>query len=252
MNETGSGAPRADGDGGAHRGGIERRLLAVRRRRQSDRYAALLVLLMIDILVIGLAGTSVAATFAYAPLTAAVMLMALRTSEARKSSMRVAWIAAILVVLLSAVVALTGLTSVNGYVYLLLFALLVLSPLGIGRRILISKRVTALLVIGAICVYLMIGLAFTFLYLAINGVHPNFFAQGPQQDPSVYLYFSFVTLTTVGYGDFTAGAALPRVLVIFEAMLGQIYLVTTVARLVSLYNSNAPDLDEPLKEEKEG
>jgi len=250
VNEPGKGV--SPGGSGRRLGGIERKLREESRRRQSDRYAALLVLLLVNILVIGLAGTSTAATFAYAPLTAAVMLMALRTSEARASSMRVAWVAAILVVILSAGVALTGRTSWNGYVYLLLFALLVLSPLGIGRRILISKRVTARLVIGAICVYLMIGLAFTFLYLAINGVHPNFFAQGPQKDPSVYLYFSFVTLTTLGYGDFTAGAALPRVLVIFEAMLGQIYLVTTVARLVSLYNSDAPNLDEPLQEEEEG
>ena len=252
MDEPSRSAASVEAGSGGRLGSIEHKLRAERRKRQSDRYFALLVLLLVDILVIGLAGTSTAATFAYAPLTAAVMLMALRTSEARASSMRVAWVTAILVIILSAGVALTGRTSWNGYVYLLLFALLVLSPLGIGRRILISKRVTAQLVVGAICVYLMIGLAFTFLYLAINGVHPNFFAQGPQKDPSIYLYFSFVTLTTLGYGDFTAGAALPRVLVIFEAMLGQIYLVTTVARLVSLYNSGAPNLDEPLQEEKEG
>ena len=49
----------------------------------------------------------------------------------------------------------------------------------------------------------MIGLLFTFVYLGVNGVHPDFFAQGAQKDPSIYLYFSFITMTTVGFGDFT-------------------------------------------------
>ena len=50
-----------------------------------------------------------------------------------------------------------------------------------------------------------------------------------------FLYFSFVTITTVGYGDLTAGTSTGRVLVTFEAMIGQIFLVTLVARLVSMY-----------------
>ena len=48
-------------------------------------------------------------------------------------------------------------------------------------------------------------------------------------------------MTTVGFGDFTPGAAVPRVLVVLEAMLGQVFLVTAVARLVSLYSSEAPE-----------
>ncbi|MGZ3459752.1 MAG: potassium channel family protein, partial [Archangium sp.] len=76
--------------------------------------------------------------------------------------------------------------------------------------------------------------------LGVNGLHPNFFAQGVEKDPSIYLYFSFITMTTVGYGDFSPGAAVPRVLVIFEAMLGQVYLVTAVARMVSLLGLPEP------------
>ena len=137
--------------------------------------------------------------------------------------------------------AFTGSTHLNGYVYFMLFALLVISPVAIARRIVMSRRVTLRLLVAAICVYLMIGLLFTFVYLGINGVHPSFFAQGPQKDPSIYLYFSFITMTTVGFGDFTPGSSLPRVLVVFEAMLGQVFLVTAVARLVSLYSSESPE-----------
>jgi len=239
-----SDAPRAAGaDAGAgeprgHRAGP----LRTRRLREprSDRYFFLLALLLIDVCVIGLVGTSRWATFAYTPLTAATLLLALSTSQARPRTMRIAWVAAIIAVAASLAVALTDTTRFSGWVYFMLFALLLISPAAIGRRILTSRRVTLRLLVAAICVYLMIGLLFTFVYLGVNGVHPNFFAQGAQKDPSIYLYFSFITMTTVGFGDFTPGAAVPRVLVVLEAMLGQVFLVTAVARLVSLYSADQP------------
>ena len=225
---------------------------SMERGRQSERYFLLLGLLLIDMLVIGLAGSGRVATFFYAPTTAAVLIMALRTSKARPTTMRVGWVAGAIVVLVSAVVAITGKTSLNYLVYFLLLALLLMAPLAIGRRILLSKRVTLHLVAGAICVYLMLGLIFTFAYLGINGVHPDFFVQGPQKDPAVFLYFSFVTITTTGFGDYTAQYDFSRVLVIFEAIMGQVFLVTTVARLVSLYSSAEPDLGDTLREAKGG
>ena len=225
-----------------------------RRRRPArpERYYLLLLLLLVDVCLIGLAGTGRWATFAYTPVTAATLLLALYTSQARNRVLRVAWIAAAVAVLASLGVALDGSTRLTGYVYFMLFALLLLSPLAIGRRILISRRVTLRLLVAAICVYLMIGLLFTFVYLGVNGVHPDFFAQGADRDPSIYLYFSFITMTTVGFGDYTPGWSVPRVLVVFEAMLGQVFLVTAVARLVSLYSSEEPEpggqLDDPDRE----
>ena len=238
-DESGEPSDGAQAHGAAGRQAGLRRLH--RPEPGSERYFFLFGLLLVDVCVIGLAGTSRWATFAYAPLTAATLLLALRTSEARRAAMIVAWAAATMAVVASAIVALTGSTRFNGYVYLMLFALLLISPLAIGRRILMSRRVTVRLLAAAICVYLMIGLLFTFVYLGVNGVHPNFFAQGQQKDPSIYLYFSYITMTTVGYGDFTPGAAVPRVLVVLEAMLGQVFLVTAVARLVSLYSAEEPD-----------
>jgi hypothetical protein len=207
---------------------------------RTGRYALLLGFLLADIFVVGLAGASKWATFTYTPLTAATLLLALHTSEAKRRTMQVAWVAAGLAVIVSVVTLITGDTRLNDAVYFILFALLVLAPLAIGRLILTSRQVTPRLLIGAICVYLMIGLLFTFIYLGVNAVHPNFFRQGVQTEPSIYLYFSFITMTTVGYGDFSPAGAVPRVLVIFEALLGQIFLVTAVARLVSLYSRVPP------------
>ena len=172
----------------------------------SERYFFLLGLLLVDVCVIGLAGGGRWATFTYTPITAATLLLALRTSEARRRTMRIAWAAAGIAVLASLLVVVTGSKHLNGYVYFMLFALLLISPLAIARRIVMSRR-----------------------------------AQGSQQAPSIYLYFSFITMTTVGYGDFTPASSVPRVLVVFEAMLGQVFLVTAVARLVSLYSSESPE-----------
>jgi lysylphosphatidylglycerol synthetase-like protein (DUF2156 family) len=234
-HDTGKGVG-ADGTQRPLVGGLRR---LRRPEPHSERYFFLLGLLLIDVCLIGLAGSGRWATFLYAPITAASLLLALRTSEAKRRTMRIAWVAAVIAVVASAGVAITGSARLTGYVYFMLFALLLMSPLAIGRRILMSRRVTLRLLIAAICVYLMIGLLFTFAYLGVNGVHPDFFAQGVQKDPSIYLYFSFITMTTVGFGDFTPGYSVPRVLVVFEAMLGQVFLVTAVARLVSLYSSSA-------------
>jgi voltage-gated potassium channel len=89
-------------------------------------------------------------------------------------------------------------------------------------------------VTGAICVYVLIGLLFVFLYgvLAVLG-SGNFFAQGTDGTRSLRLYFSFVTLATLGYGDYTPAGELGRTLAIVEALFGQLYLVTVIAVLVS-------------------
>ncbi len=89
-------------------------------------------------------------------------------------------------------------------------------------------------VIGAVCIYLLIGMLFMFVYssMAKLGSGP-FFVQGTDGTTSLRMYFSFVTLTTVGYGDYTASTNLGHTLAISEALLGQLYLVTVVAVLVS-------------------
>ena len=89
------------------------------------------------------------------------------------------------------------------------------------------------MVAGAVCIYLLIGLFFAQVYALEDAVESPFFAQ--EVDPSAvdYTYFSFVTLATVGYGDLTAAGDVGRITAITEALLGQLYLVTVVALVVS-------------------
>lgn len=98
----------------------------------------------------------------------------------------------------------------------------------------VKAPVVNLRVVGdAIAVYLMMGLTFAYLYLAIDAVRVgDFFVQG-KQPAYVFLYFSYITLATVGYGDFTAADAVGRLLAMLEGLVGQLYLVTVLALIVS-------------------
>jgi hypothetical protein len=97
-----------------------------------------------------------------------------------------------------------------------------------------EHEVNAQSVLGAICVYLMLGIIFMFAYGAIAEIGSGpFFAQGMDGTRALRLYFSYVTLATLGYGDYTAASNLGHMLAVAEALIGQLYLVTVVAVLVS-------------------
>jgi Ion channel len=97
-----------------------------------------------------------------------------------------------------------------------------------------QQEVNSRSVAGAICVYMLFGLLFLFLYGVIAAVdHTPFFAQGTDGTRSLRLYFSYVTLATLGYGDYTPAANLGHALAVLEALLGQLYLVTVVAVIVT-------------------
>jgi hypothetical protein len=88
-------------------------------------------------------------------------------------------------------------------------------------------------VLGAICIYLVIGILFASFDAGLSDLSRRpFFAEASNATPSQYMYFSFITLTTVGYGDLTPGFGAARALAVSEALTGQLYLVTVVALLV--------------------
>lgn len=104
------------------------------------------------------------------------------------------------------------------------------------RRILESPAVTLQSIYGAVSAYMIIGLMFAAFYGAMNrlGGQP-FFANGQPGNTRTFQYFSFTTLTTLGYGDFTSAGNAGRAVAVVEAMIGQIFLATLVARLVSAF-----------------
>jgi hypothetical protein len=105
--------------------------------------------------------------------------------------------------------------------------------IGVVRSLRISRAVRVEAVSGVLSLYIMLGMLFAFVYGALDhaGSDP-FFAGGEEATVANCLYFSFTTLTTVGYGDLTASSDLGHTLAVFEALIGQIYLVTVVSLIV--------------------
>lgn len=109
-----------------------------------------------------------------------------------------------------------------------------------------ERGVTLQTMYGVLCIYLLLGLAFGAGYGAVDELSQrDFFGHGIEGNTSDFLYFSFATLTTVGYGDLTAAMDLGRSLAIVEALLGQIYLVTVVALIVGTLTRGSPPSARP-------
>ncbi|MBV9454525.1 MAG: two pore domain potassium channel family protein [Rubrobacter sp.] len=112
--------------------------------------------------------------------------------------------------------------------------LLTLVTMGaVARRILLQVEISVITVLGALCIYVLLGLSFAFVFNTVGDLGPQpFFASHERGTRSDYMYFSFITMETVGYGDLTPQGGLGRALAATEGLLGQIYLVTAVAALV--------------------
>jgi hypothetical protein len=116
----------------------------------------------------------------------------------------------------------------------------------IVRRVLLHRSVTLQTLLGSLSAYLLIGFLFMALYSAVSHLGTaDFFAGGQPVDSSTLQYFSFTTMTTTGYGDFTPAGSTGRSLAVLEALLGQIFLVTLVARLVAMFGRLRPERVRP-------
>jgi len=122
--------------------------------------------------------------------------------------------------------------------------LLLIAAIMVVRRVLARPTVTIQSIYGALSAYLITGLMFASVYAALNQLSAaDFFANHQPANTQTFQYFSFTTLTTLGYGDFTAAENGGRAIAVLEALTGQIFLATLVARLVAAYRSE-PRLPE--------
>ncbi len=107
-----------------------------------------------------------------------------------------------------------------------------------------SSTTTMDLIYGAISIYLMMGIAWSFLFMIVEAIEPGSFFIRPEQNiggilnQADFIYYSFATLTTLGYGDITPATSQARSLAILEAVTGTLYIAVLIARLVGLYRSN--------------
>jgi Ion channel len=213
---------------------IERVHEAMASERGLTLLLALLVLAIFVFPTLGLEGSD---ELLYADIMFSVVLVAgvAAASPDRKTRLLVASVALVALVVkwgswLSIGAALQPWRAPTTLLTEFLFALAIL------RRVLGAGRVTSHRVQGAVVVYLLLGLSWANAYHIVEFLHPGSFdsqVAGPLTITD-WMYFSFVTLTTVGYGDVTPVHRVARVLAVGEALTGQLYLAVLLARLVSL------------------
>ena len=104
--------------------------------------------------------------------------------------------------------------------------------------VVMAERVTHDVLSGAVAVYLLIGIAWAVIYVLIEGLNPGSFALTDPSHGTIWdqlLYFSFATLTTLGYGDIAAQTPVARMWTVAEAIFGTLFLAILISRLVGLY-----------------
>ena len=199
-----------------------------------DSYASLLVLLLANFFLLEIVDDVRWGAVGSTLLSAAALVIAISDPEAGHHLTRKHWLLVAACVALAPIVLLVNATSLVGLTYLLPVALLVKATLPVTiSPVIHPRRGTAETGRGALCAYVLL---FAFLYLAVDDFrNAPFFAQPGPHDQGEFLYFSFVALTTLGFGDLSPSVGLPQALTVLEALIGSIFLVTLVARLVTLW-----------------
>jgi hypothetical protein len=205
--------------------------------RASDSYGLVLVLLIVIFLLVpagsGHRWIQVIVVF----LQGFTMLFALHTARVHPLTMRFAITLFGVASVLAVAAAVTGGRAQSaGAIALLGALLLAVTPAAMLRRILFTETVDAQTILGALSVYVIFGLFFSALFTWIGAISPTpFFGNKTNPQSGDYQFFSFVTMTTVGYGNLVPALQIGQSLAVLEALFGQIYLVTLVAALVSRF-----------------
>ncbi len=201
------------------------------RLAEGDTYGTLLVLIVAAYVTMAVVEDSKWARTITGALFGATLLLALHTSHVRGRVIRVVGAFVVGLVIWSGVLAATNNEPFTGSSHLTVL-LIITAPAVILYRVFRHPVINVETILGAIDAYLLLGISFAAVYLMEEDLDPHFFAQGAASGVK-FLYFSFVVITTLGFGDLTPRTDISRVLVSLEALLGQIFLVTVVAVLVA-------------------
>ncbi len=202
---------------------------------ESDRYGLVLLLLVSSYLLTAFVADDQARILPLL-LYVAALLLVLRGTRLRRP--RLLWGLLVGSAVVGAAALATRNRVVHGLVVLWLAVVLSVGIVTVVRRVLLHRVVTLQTIFGALSVYLLIGFFYAALFAAVaHFQRAALFTGGQPANSTTIQYFSFITMTTVGYGDFTAAGEPARTLAVLDALTGQIFLVTLVARLVSSFGS---------------
>ena len=224
-------------------------------KRKEGRHLALLILLLLLFVLAPLGVTLRYGVLILDVIGAAILLSGTYAISERKKLYWVTLAMAIVAVVLSCLILVfpgEWLVLLSNVCILALLAMFSVSILGDVLR---AGRVTANKIYGALCVYLLVGFTFAFIYAILEQLQPGSFSVPEETGQAAdYMgkvmrmrYFSFVTLTTVGFGDIVPRSAAARTFATLEAIMGQIYLAVLVARLVGLHIVHGSKADDDSK-----
>jgi hypothetical protein len=207
-----------------------------RAQSASDAFGAVLLLVLTTYVLASVLSNRGWPAVLLTLVTGATSVMALISSHARPIAVRRALMVAVLAILLAIVSAAFGGRLWLNVASFLEIALLAVAMAAVLRRVITSGSVSSRTILGAISVYTALGILFTWAYGLIDRIEGGgFFSGVAVAKGSDFLFFSYTTLTTTGYGDFVPAGQVGRMVSGLEMMFGQIFLVTLVAGLVSLW-----------------
>jgi hypothetical protein len=168
--------------------------------------------------------------------TSATSIVALTSSHAAPHYVHIGIYVSAVSLLLSIASAVSGASLWLNLAAITQVTLLAVAMIAVLIRVVTAAEVNVRTILGAISVYTVLGLLFGFAYEAIGRVQDTPFFQGtPQIHHGDYLFFSYTTLTTTGYGDLVPAGQPGEMIATFEMLMGQIFLVTLVAGLVAVW-----------------
>jgi len=221
---------------------LEEQVESAERRALKNSYGLLLPLILAALAVLMLVGETGWAVSVVTFTLAATLVLALYTSDASRKLQAAGLVVAGVTVLVS--LPLTP--EATDWQFLAAFSLVwvvlaATASFTVLRSLVRIERVSTQAMLGVVCVFLLIGLTFMLVFGWLARVQDGtFFAQDVDAGTSDYVYFSYVTLTTLGYGDLSPATNAGRFAAVVEAVLGQIFLVVVVARFVSLWGRDLP------------
>jgi hypothetical protein len=222
-------------------------LSLIRRLEASHSYAVLLGVILVSLIFQSSAPDQRWSRVVIVALQACTLLLALWTSRTPERDFRWGLVAAASALVATLILATSDNPKLHNGGILVVGALVVLVvPVvvahGVFHGIRTRGRVTLEAAYGALCIYLLVGMLFAFCFGAVAVLqHGPLFSNGTEGDLQDHLYFSFITITTTGYGDLAPAGDLARSLSILEALIGQLYLVTVVAVIVGNLGRQRPD-----------
>jgi hypothetical protein len=205
-----------------------------RRKRFEDSYGLVLLLLVISYFCDAALGDYTWGRVVVVLVLAAATWLALRASQVERRGMRLAEALIPLLCLVAIASLLIGQENVaHAVTGAISLVLVVVAPIAIAWHLSRRMALSVETFLGAVCVYLLIAQLFATLFTltALIAGQP-FFVQTSHPSAIDYIYFSFVTITTVGYGDFTSALPVGKMMAMTEAVFGQLYLITVVSLVV--------------------